>query len=93
MTVFYSSGILFDKCLFDENQAIKNTRGLNIAFSNVNLTNSEFTTSTYEDDYEYILGSYMFIQSDTNVTVEYCTFHKGKAAYGGAIYIIGDASL
>jgi predicted outer membrane repeat protein len=97
--LFASSQLV--SCSFKDNSAVKETEGIFITFSTVNVLSSTFenSVSLYDSDdpssteSTSVAGGYIYVSVGVTLTVTSSTFTRGNAYSGGSIYMSGNSDI
>jgi hypothetical protein len=79
---------------FRDNFSKERSKNLFVAFAEVNITDSIFSSPEYfniqrELNRDFTMGAFIFIILDVQINIRNTRFTNGLAKYGGAIYISG----
>ena len=82
--------------VFTANEAQDKTDCIFTIYSNITLSNVQFTAFHSSDafasrDLSIKKGAFLFVSSET--VIRYCQFRKRWAQHGGAVFILGDAQV
>ena len=89
---------LISSSKFRDNFSKERSKNLFVAFAEVNITDSEFSSPEYfniqrELNKDFTMGAFLFIILDVQINIRNTKFSNGLAKYGGAIYVSGQSEI
>lgn len=97
ITLMYTKALLTGST-FEKNYATQRSKNVFTGHSDVYVIGCMFKSFSYSDPLAKVAtdnttGTYFYIILDTNILIKNSYFYDGLSAYGGALYILGEANV